>query len=113
MNPTLATATSCSGPRRSGPGWRGCVRIEPTWVEMSTWSKPSERSQSEMGWMRATRSSLELVQVLQELGGRGEQGGGGHDHEAERDDGDRAVGDRHGQDPRHEAGRAGPRSAPG
>ena len=39
--------------------------------------------------------------------GRGEEGGGRHDHEAERDDRDRAVGDRHGEDPWHEAGEPG------
>ncbi len=56
MNPTLATATSCRGPRKVWAWVARLVRIEPIWVEMSSWSKPSDRSQSEMGSMRATRS---------------------------------------------------------
>ncbi len=107
MTPTLATASSCSGPRKclglGGEGGqdRADLRRDVHLLEADRTEPVGD------GLDEGHEVLLELVQVLQELGGRGEQGGGGGDHEAERDDRDRAVGDRHGQDPRHVPGEPG------
>jgi hypothetical protein len=54
--PTLATAISWSGPRRSWAWVASAWRIVSIWADTSTWSKPSVRSQSVIGWISATRS---------------------------------------------------------
>ena len=54
--PTLATATSWSGPRRFCPWVARVPRRLSTWPVRSTRSSPSDVSHAEIGWMSATRS---------------------------------------------------------